>query len=61
MKYIHLFTFQFPTQIATYTFKSENRLLSFANLEQLADEQNIDLSTNVLINHTVFLNEENKQ
>ena len=59
MKYIHLFTFQFPTKIATYTFTSENRVLSFANLEQLADEQNIDLSTDVLLNHTVFLNEEN--
>ena len=59
MKYIHIFTFQFATKLATYTFRSENRVLSFSALERLADEQNINLSTDILINHTVFLNEEN--
>lgn len=59
MKYIHMFTFQFATKMVSYVIHSENRILPFTQLEKLADEQNIDLATNILINHTVFLNEEN--
>lgn len=59
MKYIHVFTFQFSTKLASYTLKTDNRILLFTQLEKLTDEQNIDLATSILINHTVFLNEGN--
>lgn len=58
MKYIHIFTFQFATKLASYVIHSENRMLPFSQMEELVDEQQIDLSTDILINHTVFLNKE---
>lgn len=59
MKYIHIFTFQFHDKLASYSIQSENRILPFTRLEKLADEQNIDLTTTILINQSTFLNEEN--
>lgn len=58
MKYIHIFTFQFSTKIASYVIQSDNRILPFTQLEKLADEQHIDLATALLINQSIFLNEE---
>lgn len=59
MKYIHIFTFQFTTKLATYSIRSENRILPYTQFKKLADEQNINLSNTILINQSTFLNEEN--
>lgn len=59
MKYIHIFTFQFATKLATYSIRSENRILPYTQFKKLADEQNINLSNTILINQSTFLNEEN--
>lgn len=59
MKYIHVFTFQFLTKISSYVIQSDNSILPFTQLEKLADKQNLDLSTALLINQSIFLNEEN--
>lgn len=59
MKYIHLFTFRSSTKWASYSIKSENRILPYTQFKKLAEEQNINLSNTILINQSTFLNEEN--
>ena len=59
MRYIHIFTFQFSDKLASYVIQSDNRILPFTQLEKLADEQNIDWATTILMNQSTFLNEEN--
>ena len=51
MRYVHVFTFQFATKLATYSIQSENSILPYTQFKKLAEEQNINLST--------FLNEGN--
>lgn len=59
MRYVHIFTFQFATKLATYSIQSENRILPYTQFKKLTDEQNINLSNTILINQSTFLNEEN--
>ena len=59
MKYIHMLTFQTVSKTLVYTVKSENRILSINELYELVEQYGLDIKNIALINHTVFLNEEN--
>ena len=59
MKYIHMLTFQTVSKTVVYTVKSENRILPINEVYELMEQYGLDVNETVLINHTVFLNEEN--
>ena len=59
MKYIHMLTFETASKTLVYTVKSENRILPINTFYELVEQYGLDVNKTVLINHTVFLNEEN--
>jgi len=59
MKYVHLFTFQTGNSTVTYSVKSNHQIISIQRFDELVSSSNLDNNSSPLINHTVFLNEEN--
>lgn len=59
MKYVHVFTFQTNNNTVTYSVKSNHQIISIQRFNELVSNSNIDEKSSPLINHTVFLNEEN--